>query len=86
MRGGLAGPSQTHPHEGAGQSPAPFKPPPMEGVVHPLQTSPAHAVAAPDRGRGLISLTPQCRIRPCVVKDERFPHVWTARGMQDFCL
>ncbi len=55
MRGGLAGPSQSLPHEGARHSPAPFKPPPMKGVDHPLQTSPAHAVAAPDRGRGLIS-------------------------------
>ncbi|CAK7261684.1 protein of unknown function (plasmid) [Shinella sp. WSC3-e] len=29
----------------------------MKGVVHPLQTSPAQAVAAPCRGRGLISLS-----------------------------
>ena len=30
--------------------------PPMKGVRHPLQTTPAHTGAPPGRGRGLVSL------------------------------
>jgi len=45
----------------------------MEGVVHPLQTSPSHTVAAPGRGRGLFSLTDPFSHQLQGVKDDRFP-------------
>ena len=54
LKEGLA-PSHALPMKGQGKAPPPQTPPPMEGVDHPLQTSPAHAGAIPGRGRGCLS-------------------------------
>ena len=59
MRGGQAAPLKLSP-EGAGHAPPPPAPPPMKGVNHPLQTTPAHTDAAPVGAAGYLSLTAHC--------------------------
>ena len=77
MRGGQAAPLKLSP-EGAGHAPPPPAPPPMKGVNHPLQTTPAHTDAAPDRGRGLSLSDYAVYASPSGVKDSAAPPIFSS--------
>ena len=77
MRGGQAAPLKLSP-EGAGHAPPPPAPPPMKGVNHPLQTTPAHTDAAPDRGRGLSLSDSPFYASPSGVKDCAAPPIFSS--------
>ena len=80
MRGGQAAPLKLSP-EGAGHAPPPPAPPPMKGVNHPLQTTPAHTDAAPGRGRGLSLSDCALYASPSGVKDCAAPPIFSLDPM-----
>ena len=82
MRGGQAAPLKLSP-EGAGHAPPPPAPPPMKGVNHPLQTTPAHTDAAPDRGRGLSLSDCPFYASPSGLKDSAAPPIFFRRPEAD---